>query len=97
MEYWKQIGYEDCYNREMVDYVQAIGAQVLELQQMDAVSAEPHLTMLRKKLRNELKAGRARGLLPFEEEYWGEYTLAYPNRMIRIALYFWLKLRKKLK
>jgi len=91
---WKSRDYNDCYIRELQVYVEALIAQLQQLQAIGSGEYAIHQKGLQKKLRTALREARRSGRYPFTEEYWGEYTLAYPRKLYRRLIYILLKVTK---
>lgn len=91
LAFWQNMEFRDCYLREMTEYIDVLCLQLRQIEETGEKKYQCHMVAIRKKLREMLCTARRYGCYPFVEQYWGEYTQAYPNRMIRIAVYFWLK------
>lgn len=94
LSFWKKEDYEDCFIRELQVYIEALTMQLRQIQETRNVSYEVYQCSLQKKLRKALREARKMGLFPFEEKYWGEYTLAYPKKIHRRLMYVFLRITR---
>lgn len=93
--YWKHVEYNECYIRELRVYIEALTYQLRQLQDMSNIEYAGYQKILQEKLRKALYEARQVGLYPFVEEFWGEYTLAYPQKLQRRLLYIFLRITGK--
>lgn len=92
LAFFMELGLQECYVKQVSAYIETLCVQIEQIQNS---GSEEHLKFgrqLRKKLRAALQKARSYGVHLFNEAYWGEYTLAYPCRMLRWVLYGWLKI-----
>ena len=97
MNFLQERGLQTCSMRQLEAYIEVLCVQLEQIRNCRTEENCIYDRMLQKKLRGALCTARRQGMHFFDEQHWGEYSLAYPNRLVRRVFFFWQVLQRIIK